>query len=141
MKVVRVSIVIMKGNKHNGLYVLQGTTVTRDVSVSASLGLGHMSEKWLKVLEKHGVLGDDKLGSLEFCEVCVLSKSSRTSFKTVVHNTKGTLNYIHSYLWGPSQTISLGRAKYFLSFIDDYSRMVWVYILKSKDEVFEKFKQ
>ena len=62
MKVVRVSIVIMKGNKHNGLYVLQGTVVTGNVSVSSSLyldktlmwhlRLGHISEKGLRVLEK-----------------------------------------------------------------------------------------
>ena len=112
MKVVRGSIVIMKWNKQNGLYVLQGTAVTGDVSILASLGLdktliwhlrlGHMSEKGLKILEKQGVLGDDKLGSQEFCEVCVLGKSSRTSFKTAVHNIRGTLDYIHSDLWGPS---------------------------------------
>ena len=57
--------------------------------------LGHMSEKGMKILEKQRVLGDDKIGSIEFCEVCVLGKSSRTSFKTVVHKTKGTLDYIH----------------------------------------------
>ena len=88
------------------------------------LRLRYMSKKGLRVLEKQGVFEDDKLGSLEFCEVCVLSKSSRTGFKTAVHNTKGTLNYINSNLWGPAHTVSLGGAKYFLSFIDDYSRMV-----------------
>lgn len=35
---------------------------------------------------------------------------------------------------------SLGVYKYFLSFIDDLSRMVWVYTPKSKDEVLERFK-
>lgn len=104
------------------------------------LRLGHMSEKGLRALESQGVLEDDKLEFLEFCEVYVLGKSSRTSFKTTVHNTKGTLDYIHSDMWGPSQITSLGAAKYFLSFIDDYSRMVWVYVLKSKDFVFERFK-
>ena len=73
--------------------------------------------------------------------VMVLGKSSRTSFKTTMHNTKGTLDYIHCDMWGPSQIAFLGVAKYFLFFIDDYSRMVWVYVLKSKDEVFERFKQ
>ena len=53
---------IMKKNKHNGLYVLQGIVVTGNVSVSSSLGLdktlmwhlrlGHISEKGLRVLEK-----------------------------------------------------------------------------------------
>ena len=84
-----------------------------------------MSEKRLRGLEKHRVLGDDKLGSLKFYKVCVLGKSSRTNFKIAVHNIKGTLDYIHSDLWGPSQIASLGGAKYFLSFIDDYSRIVW----------------
>ncbi|KAH9751017.1 hypothetical protein KPL71_014114 [Citrus sinensis] len=82
--VIRGSIVVMKGNMHNSLYVLQDTAVTGDVSVSSSLGLdkilmwylrlGHMSENGLRVLEKHGVFRDDKLGSLEFYEVCVLGK-------------------------------------------------------------------
>ncbi|KAH9685181.1 Integrase catalytic domain-containing protein [Citrus sinensis] len=86
MKVIRGSIVVMKGNMHNSLYVLQGTAVTGDVSVSSNLGLdktlmwhlrlGHMSEKGLRVLEKQGVFGDDKLGSLEFYEVCVLGKAA-----------------------------------------------------------------
>ncbi|KAH9762600.1 Integrase catalytic domain-containing protein [Citrus sinensis] len=150
-EIIRGSMVIMKGDKNNGLYVLQGIAITGDVSVPTSknpnktliwhMRLGHMSERGMKILEKQGVLGDDKVGSVEFCEVCVLGKSSRTSFKTAVHKTKGTLDYIHSDLWGPAQTISLGGAKYFLSLIDDYSRMVWVYLLKSKNKVFEKFKQ
>ena len=132
------------------MYVLQGTAITGDVSVSTSqnlnkilmwhMKLGHMSEKGMKILERQGVLGDDKLGPVEFCEVCVLGKSSRTSFKTTMHKTKGTLDYIHSDLCGPAQTTSLSGVKYFISLINDYSRMVWVYLLKGKNEVFKKFK-
>ncbi|KAH9702699.1 hypothetical protein KPL70_010850 [Citrus sinensis] len=44
MKVVRGSIVVMKGNKQNGLYVLQGTAVTGDVSISASLAYAHVKQ-------------------------------------------------------------------------------------------------
>ena len=142
MRIIKGSMVIMKGAKNNALYVLQGTTITRDVSVSTSqnlnktlmwqIRLGHMSEKGMKILERQGVLGDNKLDPIEFCEVCVLGKSSRTSLKNAVHKTKGTLDYIHSDLWGLAQTTSLGGAKYFISFIDEYSRMVWVYLLKGK---------
>ena len=35
---------------------------------------------------------------------------------------------------------SLGGNRYYISFIDDYSRKVWVYCLKDKSEAFEKFK-
>ena len=52
------------------------------------------------------------------------------------------MEYIHSDLWGaPSTPDSLGGCKYFISFIDDYSRKVWIYFLKSKDEAFSKFKE
>ncbi|GJZ72093.1 retrotransposon protein, putative, ty1-copia subclass, partial [Tanacetum coccineum] len=44
-------------------------------------------------------------------------------------------------LWGPSQVESLGGKSYFLSVVDDYSRRVWVYILKFKHEAFGKFKE
>jgi len=36
--------------------------------------------------------------------------------------------------------LSLGGNKYFLTFIDDFSRKTWIYLLKSKDEVFHYFK-
>ena len=44
-------------------------------------------------------------------------------------------------LWDHSQVPSKGSAKYMLTFIDNYSRKVWIYTIKSKDEVFRHFKQ
>lgn len=46
---------------------------------------------------------------------------------------------MHSDLCGKMNEKSLSGAEYFLSFIDDKIRYVWVYFLKSKDQVFEKF--
>jgi len=34
---------------------------------------------------------------------------------------------------------SIGGNKYFLTFIDDFSRKTWIYLLKSKDEIFKAF--
>uniref|UniRef100_A0A1Y1KIF8 Integrase catalytic domain-containing protein n=1 Tax=Photinus pyralis TaxID=7054 RepID=A0A1Y1KIF8_PHOPY len=39
------------------------------------------------------------------------------------------------------ETTSLGGARYFLTFIDDYSRMCFIYFIKTKDETFSKFKE
>ena len=142
-------MVLIKGSLSNSLYVLQGTTVTGAVVVSNQsldkimlwhLRLGHMSEKGLRELSKQGVLENDKIETLRFCEECVLEKSLRVKFSTGVHNSKGTLDYIHVDLWGLAQTAYLGGARYFMSLIDDFSRMVWVYVLKNKDHAFEKFK-
>ena len=38
-------------------------------------------------------------------------------------------------------TNALGGAKHFVTFIDDHSRKTWIYFLKTKDEVFERFKE
>ncbi|GKE91047.1 retrovirus-related pol polyprotein from transposon TNT 1-94 [Tanacetum coccineum] len=57
------------------------------------------------------------------------------------HTTQGVIDYVHSDLWGSSQVKSFDGKRYFLSIIDDYSRRVWVYILRFKHEAFGKFKE
>ena len=41
----------------------------------------------------------------------------------------------------PMSSSSLSGYVYYVSFIDDFSRKTWIYFLKSKDEVFSKFKE
>ena len=51
------------------------------------------------------------------------------------------LELVHNDLWGPSPVVSLGGSRYYITFIDDSSRKVWVYFLKNKSDVFETFKK
>ena len=101
--------------------------------------LGHAGEKSLQTLVMQELLKGAKTCMLEFCEQCVLGKQKRVKFDTTIHNTEGILDYIHTDVWGPTKTASLGGKHYFVTFVDDFSRRVWVYTLKSKDEVFETF--
>ena len=39
--------------------------------------------------------------------------------------------------WGPSPVASIEGVRYYVTFIDDFSRKVWVYFLKQKSEVFQ----
>ncbi|XP_072147998.1 uncharacterized protein [Setaria viridis] len=48
------------------------------------------------------------------------------------------LALIHSDVWGPAPT-SVGRFTYYVSFIDDFSRYTWIYLLKNKSDVFDVF--
>ena len=41
----------------------------------------------------------------------------------------------------PSLIASLGDSRYYITFIDDSSKKVWVYFLKNKSDVFETFKK
>ncbi|KAH9649116.1 hypothetical protein KPL70_025868 [Citrus sinensis] len=151
LMIVKDSQTVMKGSRKNGVFILDEDVVNGEARMSVAdiidkikiwhLRLGHIGERGLKELEKQGVLGNEKLGNLDFCEDCVLGKATRSSFKRSVHKSKDKLEYVHSDLWGPAQQKSLGGNSYFLSFIDDYSRKVWVYTLKSKDQVFDKFKE
>ena len=101
--------------------------------------LGHAGEKSLQTLAMQGLLKGAKTCKLDFCEQCVLGKQKRVKFGTAIHNTEGILDYNHIDVWGPTKTASLGGKHYFVTFVDDFSRRVWVYTLKSKDEVFETF--
>ena len=51
------------------------------------------------------------------------------------------LELVHSDVCGPMQTVSIGGAKYFVTFIDDYTRCCSVFFLRHKSEVFDKFKE
>ena len=77
---------------------------------------------------------------MKFCEHCIFWKHKRVKFSTSFHTTKGILDYVHADLWGPSRKPSLGGARYMLTIIDDYSRKVWPYFLKTKDDTFAVFK-
>ena len=86
--------------------------------------LGHMSERSLSVLSKQGLLCGQCTGKLDFYEHWVFGKQTRVKFSTGIYRTKGTVDYFHSDLWGPSPVISKGGMRYLLTFIDDYSRKV-----------------
>ena len=76
------------------------------------------------------------------CEACVKGKHSRKPFKsTGARSTKDLLELIHSDVCGPMPTASIGGAKYFVTFIDDFTRYCFVYFMNSKTEVVEKFKE
>ncbi|GJV06418.1 retrovirus-related pol polyprotein from transposon TNT 1-94 [Tanacetum coccineum] len=152
IKVINGSRVILSGiRRDNCVYSLDGHAMAGELNASVeekdSLAqvwhkrLGHMSEAGLQVLEKQGLFGKKSLGKLDFCENYVLGKSHRVSFGVGRHTTQGVIDYVHSDLWGLSQVESLGGKRYFLSIVDDYSRRVWVYILRFKHEAFGKFKE
>lgn len=74
------------------------------------------------------------------CDACVRGKLSRSSFPTSQNRSSAPLEIVHSDVWGPAQLSSNGGNRYFVSFIDDFSRHMWVYFLKYKSNVFETFR-
>jgi hypothetical protein len=54
---------------------------------------------------------------------------------------KGSLDIVHSDMCGSMSATSLSGYVYYVSFIDDLSCKTWIYFLKDKSEVFNKFKK
>jgi hypothetical protein len=140
--------IIAQGEKTGTLYMttdMRDTIAVADASAEADLWhqrLGHMSEKGLKVMHSLGKLPKLKSVNIDFCENCIFGKQKRVSFKTggrTLRNEK--LELVHTDVWGPAAVSSIGGKSYFVTFIDDHSRKVWVYFLKQKSEVYEVFKK
>lgn len=78
----------------------------------------------------------------EICEGCLMSKQTRKSFphQAQFHTTQ-PLELIHGDLCGPiSPKTNVGN-KYFFLFVDDFTRMMWLYMIKGKDEALSIFKK
>ncbi|KAJ0611968.1 putative RNA-directed DNA polymerase [Helianthus annuus] len=97
--------------------------------------LGHPSTRYLHLLFPKLFPSNKPIN----CETCVLAKSHRSTFKP--NNTKvdSPFSLIHLEVWGPAPVIGEQNFRYFLLFVDDCTRMTWIYFLRHKSEVFEKF--
>jgi len=105
---------------------------------------GHLSQKGLKVLvQRNMVRGLPELQeSSNVCSDCMIGKQHREPFPKV-SNWRATqrLQLIHADVCGPITPESNSKKRYFLTFIDDYSRKTWVYFLSEKSGVLDMFKR
>ena len=78
------------------------------------------------------------------CEICVKRKQTRLPFVSAApKRANAALQVIHSDICGPFKVVSLGGSKYFITFVDEFTRMIWLYVIKLKSEaldIFRKFK-
>ena len=75
------------------------------------------------------------------CSTCKLRKSKPFSFPSHGSRVECCFNLIHSDVWGLTPVISHAKYKYFVRFIDDYSKYTWIYFFRSKFEVFFVFQK
>lgn len=110
--------------------------------------LGHMNYKDLQLaLDNETVTGmnfnKNEILSLPDCETCIQAKMTRVPSppQRTTPRTTERLEIVHSDVCGPIRTPTLAKSRYFVTFIDDYSRYGRVYFLKNKCEVLDKFKE
>ncbi|GBP49905.1 Retrovirus-related Pol polyprotein from transposon TNT 1-94 [Eumeta japonica] len=75
------------------------------------------------------------------CTVCCKGKQTRHSFQPSSSNTENVLDLVHSDVCGPMENVSIGGSRYYILFVDDHSKMAFIYFMKAKSEAFKYFKE
>ncbi|XP_060972468.1 uncharacterized protein LOC133038362 [Cannabis sativa] len=94
------------------------------------------------------VVGDGKklvishigsLKQLQFCTACQLGKNHKQAFRISLNRASKPLEIIHIDLWGPSHITAKDGYRYYVHFVDDYSRYTWIFPLVEKNQAFDTF--
>ena len=97
--------------------------------------LGHPPFSVVKSLFPH-LFNKVSIESLH-CDICQFAKHHR--FHPSNNKSIEPFDLIHSDVWGPASNINITGAKWFVSFIDDCTRVTWIFLMKDKSEVFQLF--
>ena len=97
-----------------------------------------MSSEYIKKMKTLGLINNIDYSGLSKCQICVTSMLTRKTCGSVTRETK-LLELIHSDLGDLKQTMTRGGKKFYVTFIDDYSKFTRVYLLRNKDEAFDMF--
>lgn len=119
-----------------------GTALTSSISVSSLIyhqRLGHYSPRTLKHILQSGLTCSDKVDKSQLSPTCKIGKSHKLPFNP----TKGVYNapfqLLQVGIWQPPPVRS-NCSRYYISFVDDYSRYTWLYFFDNKSEAASVFK-
>ena len=109
--------------------------------------MGHISPGIAKKLISEGFITGVRLvstGTAEnFCESCVYAKATQKSIPKA-HEGEHAKKFgeeVHSDLWGPAPVETKGGRHYYVTFVDDYTWLTHLHLLRTKDEAFDAYKQ
>lgn len=138
--------IIGRGTEKGGLYYVDTVALQEQSnlaigSISRQLWLwhrrlGHTSFSYLQKLFPNLFPNNVPLPT---CETCLRAKQPRVTYRSNHTRVSHMFDLVHSDVWGPSPVTTPLGFQYFIIFVDDYSRMTWIYLLKHKSEVTCRF--
>ncbi|PKU64658.1 Retrovirus-related Pol polyprotein from transposon TNT 1-94 [Dendrobium catenatum] len=139
---------ILQGPCKDGLYTVpdQLNAHTKALSVNTPsqpdwhLRLGHPHQQVMRLIS-HSNPSLNISFAKSFCNFCASCKGHKLTFENSLSKTSAPLELIHSDVWGPSPVSSHQGFKYYVIFVDDYSRFIWFFPLMFKSEVTSTFIQ
>ena len=100
--------------------------------------LGHISREMMERLIKNEIMTSLDFSYFISCVECIKGKYTKVKKKGASRATE-LLECIHSDIWGPYSIPTINGHKYFISFIDDFSRYSYVYLIREKSEALDVF--
>lgn len=144
--------IIALAYKMNGIYHMTSEIIKVEVNSTSNNNmsekeklhrtLGHVNFNYLKTMcQKQILQGLPKDLECEYykCGICLKNKMHNLPFKNERSRANEILEIVHTDVNGPHNTTGLNGEKYFLTFIDDFSKVAQVYVIKSKNEVYDCF--
>ncbi|PKU71363.1 Retrovirus-related Pol polyprotein from transposon TNT 1-94 [Dendrobium catenatum] len=139
---------ILKGPCKEGLYTVTDQLKPHPKALSADattqpdwhLRLGHPHQQILRLISHSNPTLNISF-SKSFCNLCASCKGHKLTFDNSLSKTTAPLDLIHSDVWGPSPVSSIQGFKYYVIFVDDYSRFIWFFPLMFKSDVTRIFIQ
>lgn len=143
---------VLEGIKENGQYIVklqqnnEGFLAENRMSNCETWHrkLGHLGINNIKKLMNmsEGInLSKKDVETVLNCEKCLEAKQTRLTFYSVRQRAARPLEIIHTDVCGPIDPVTWDGKRYFLTILDDYTHFCKVYLLKSKNEVFEYLKE
>nr|KYP46271.1 Retrovirus-related Pol polyprotein from transposon TNT 1-94 [Cajanus cajan] len=131
----------------DGLYDETLLTLHHNISTKRSLvnecyaflwhrRLSHISRERMETLIKNEILSNLDFTDLNICVDCIKGKQTKHTKKGDTRNTQ-LLEIVHADICGPFDVNSFRKEKYFITFIDEYSRYCYVYLLHEKSQAFD----
>ena len=73
------------------------------------------------------------------CVSCQLGKQPALPFNSSESISTDIFDLIHFDVWGPSPVSNIGGSRYFVVFVDDYSRYNWIFHMKHRSELLQVY--
>ena len=138
------------GELKGGLYYLAEPEHSADCMVAKSmteesqnkiklwhLRLGHIP---VSMLHHVKTIFQEPCTLHNICQVCPVAKQARKPFYTSSVKTSSVFSLLHMDVWGPYKESTYNKCRFFLTIVDDFTRMTWVFLLQHKSDVVQTFK-
>ena len=119
------------------------SSVCHNATTTSSIDLWHtrLGHPHQRVLQHvvHDFLSARDLNKVSICKHCVQGKMTQLPIPIFVSTTSSPLELVHSDVWGPSQITSINGTRYFVIFVDDFTRFTLFFPLTHKSQVLSSF--